>query len=178
VNKKNICYSSYCGDMAPVLLIVNAKLVLQSKEDSREISTQSLFSGNGKNPLDKKREEILSEIVIPLEALDGFSIYIKFAHRESIDFPIVGTAFWASMERKEYRVSFTGVDRKPLRAQNIENVLKGNDLSEEIMEEVADLASQSATPVKSSIYAPSYTRRIMRLLLQSTMREAMRRSKR
>lgn len=178
VNKEKICYSSYSGDMAPLLLVVNAKVVLESKGDSREISLQSLFSGNGKAPLDTKRGEILTEIVIPVEALDGFSIYMKFANRESIDFPIVGTAFWASMERKEYRVSFTAVDRKPLRAQNIENVLKGRDLSEEIVEEVAGLASQEATPVKSSIYAPRYKRRIMRLLLQSTMKETMRRSKR
>jgi 4-hydroxybenzoyl-CoA reductase subunit beta len=178
VNKKKICYSSYCGDMAPLLLVVNAKVILESKGDSREILLQSLFSGNGKAPLDTKRGEILTEIVIPVDALDGFSIYVKFASRESIDFPIVGTAFWASMERKEYRVSFTAVDRKPLRAQNIENVLKGKDLSEEIVGEVAGLASQEATPVKSSIYSPSYQRRIMELLLQSTLKEAMRRSKR
>lgn len=178
VNKKRICYSSYCGDMAPLLLVVNAKVILESKGDSREISLQNFFSGNGKAPLDTKRGEILTEIVIPVDALDGFSIYVKFAKRKSIDFPIVGTAFWASIERKEYRVSFTAVDRKPLRGQNIENVLKGKDLSEEIVEEVAGLASQEATPVKSSIYSPSYQRRIMELLLQSTLKEAMRRSKR
>jgi len=177
VNKKEICYSSYCGDMAPLLLVMNAKVVLKRKGKSRKISIQNLFSGNGKAPLDTKRGEILTEIVIPEETLDGFSTYMKFANRESIDFPIVGAAIWSSVERKEHRVSFTAVDRKPLRAQNIENALKGRALSEEIVEEVAGLASKEATPVKSSIYAPSYKRRIMEGLLRSTLKEAMRRPK-
>jgi len=177
VNKKEICYSSYCGDMAPILLVMNAKVVLESKGGAREISLESLFSGNGKTPLDAKKGEILTEIVIPKEALNGFSTYSKFANRESIDFPIVGAAIWSSVERKEHRVSFTAVDRKPIRAQNIENILKGRDLSQEIVEEVAGLASKEATPVKSSIYAPSYKRRIMEGLLRSTLKEAMRRPK-
>jgi|TARA_Y100000294_G_scaffold32397_1_gene27834 4-hydroxybenzoyl-CoA reductase beta subunit len=176
VNKKEICYSSYCGDMAPILLVMNAKVVLANKGDSREISLQSLFSGDGKTPLDTKKGEILTEIVIPEEALNSFSTYSKFANRESIDFPIVGAAIWSSVQRKEHRVSFTAVDRKPIRARNIESVLKGRDLSEEIVEEVAGLASKEAALVKSSNYAPSYKRRLMEGLLRSTLKEAMRRS--
>ncbi len=177
VNKKEICYSSYCGDVAPGLLVLNAKVALRSKEDSREISLESLFSGDGKAPLHLQKGEILTEIIIPEEAMNGFSTYMKFSNRESIDFPIVGTAFWASNKGKEYRVSFTAVDRRPLRAQNIENSLKGEDLSEELAEEVKALAPIEATPVKTSIYSPSYKRKLMGLLLQSTMKEAMGRSK-
>jgi carbon-monoxide dehydrogenase medium subunit len=103
---------------------------------------------------------------------------VKFSNRESIDFPIVGNALWISIERKEFRVSFSAVDQKPLRAQNIENFLKGKNLSEEIVKEATGLVSKEATPVKNSIYSPSYKRRIMGLLLRHTMNEAMRRSKR
>ena len=38
VNKKGICYSSYCGDLAPVLLVMNAKIILIGKAGPREIS--------------------------------------------------------------------------------------------------------------------------------------------
>ena len=176
VNKKQSCYSSYCGDMAPVLLAMKAKIVLENKKDSREIPLKSFFSGNGKTPLNLKSGEILTQIIIPAKAHEGFATYIKFANRESIDFPIVGTAFWASLERKEYRISFTAVDRKPIRAQKIENLLNGKELNEEIVEEAAGLVSKEAAPVKNSIYSPSYKRRMMGLLLRSAMNEAMRRS--
>ncbi|MBW1767868.1 MAG: FAD binding domain-containing protein, partial [Deltaproteobacteria bacterium] len=152
VNKKEICYSSYCGDVAPALLVLDARIIVQSKDNSRELPFETLFSGNGKTPLNFQKGEILTEIIIPGEAMDGFSTYLKCANRESIDFPIVGTAFRESMKKKEYRVAFTAVDRKPLRGSRVEDFLKGKDLSEELLEEANQIASKEASPVKTSIY--------------------------
>ncbi|MFH1350230.1 MAG: FAD binding domain-containing protein [Pseudomonadota bacterium] len=177
VNKKETCYSSYCGDVAPALLSANANVILQGREGSRQISLGSLFSGNGKNPLGLQRGEILTEIVIPEEALDGVSTYLKFANREGIDFPIVGMALWSSSEKKEYRVAFTAVDRKPIRVQNVESFLKGKELSKEIIEEASGLVPKEATPVKSSLYTPSYKRMMMGVLLRKALNEARGRSK-
>jgi CO/xanthine dehydrogenase FAD-binding subunit len=154
---------------------MNAGVVLTGTGDSREIPIAELFSGDGKAPLNVLKGEILTEVVIPGKAMDGYSSYIKFANRESIDFPIVGTAFWASMKKKEYRVAFTAVDRKPLRGSSVEDFLKGKDLSEELLEEANQIASKEASPVKTSIYSPSYKRRMMGLLLRSAIQEAMRR---
>lgn len=177
VNKKEICYSSYCGDVAPALLALNAKILVTGPKDSREILLEDLFSGDGKAPLNLNPGEILAEIIIALEEMDGVSSYIKFANRESIDFPIVGTAFWASMENKEYRVAFTAADRKPLRAHQVEAFMNGKNLSENILDEASALAAKEAKPVKTSVYSTTYKRRLMGLLLKSTVSEAMRRAK-
>ncbi len=176
VNKKGICYSSYSGDVAPALLVLNAKVILEDKTAKREIPLEGLFSGDGKVPLNLQGGEILREIVIPQEASDGFSTYMKFATRESIDFPIVGIALWASMQRKEVRVFFTAVDRRPVRAKRVEDFLGGRELNEETLEEAVDLSSKEATPVKTSIYSPSYKRKVMRLLLKSALKGAIRRA--
>jgi 4-hydroxybenzoyl-CoA reductase beta subunit len=178
VNQKETCYSSYCGDVAPALLVLNARVILESKTDSREMSLERLFSGNGKIPLNIESGEILTEIIIPQEVSDGFSTYVKFANRESLDFPIVGMALWASMEKKAFRVSFTGVDRKPLRARGVEDFLRGKVLNEEVLEEAVGLASKEAAPVKTSIYSPSYRRKTMGLSLRWAMDEAMKRARR
>lgn len=177
VNKEEICYSTYSGDVAPALLALNARIILESKEDSREISLEALFSGDGKAPLNSKRGEILTEIIVPEGSSEGFSSYLKFANRESIDFPIVGTAFWASTGEKEYRVAFTAVDRRPLRGREVENFLTGKDLSDEVREEAISMASKAAAPVKTSVYSPSYKRNIMGRLLRCAIDEAMRRER-
>jgi CO/xanthine dehydrogenase FAD-binding subunit len=88
----------------------------------------------------------------------------------------VGTAFWASKKKKEYRVAFTAVDRKPLRAQQVEAYLKGKKLDEKTVAEAADLVSKEAKPVKTSVYAPTYKRRMMGLLLQSAANQTVRRA--
>ena len=177
VNKEGICYSAYSGDVAPALLVLDAVIIVQSKGNSREIPLDSLFSGNGKVPLNLEEGEILTEIIIPGESYEGFSSYSKLANRESIDFPIVGTAFWASRDKKEYRVAFTAVDRKPLRGRAVERFLTGKDLSEKVRDEAVSMASKEATPVKTSVYSPAYRRNIMGQLLRVAIDDVMRRER-
>jgi 4-hydroxybenzoyl-CoA reductase subunit beta len=176
VNKKEICFSSYCGDVAPALLALDARIVLQSNHGSRTIPLESFYTGVGKGPLDMKTGEIVAEIMIPAESLTGFSMYLKVANRESIDFPIVGGALWNSREAGEYRVAFTAVDKKPVRAHTAEKFLKGKKLTEEVISDAAGYANKEATPVKSSLYSPSYKRSAMRALLDSMLSQAMRRA--
>ena len=176
VNKKEICYSAYCGDMAPALMVINAKIALEGPDGSKEMPIEDFFSGDGKAPLVKKPGEILTEIIIPKASADGISTYIKFANRDSIDFPIVGTALWASEKEKQYRVAFTAVDRKPLRGKQVEDFLNGKELSAENVKAASDLAAKEAKPVKTSVYSPSHKRRMMGLLLQNAVNEAKRRS--
>ena len=176
VNKKEVCYSAYSGDMAPALMAINASIVLEGSDGSKEMPIEDFFSGDGKTPLVKAPAEILREIIIPKASADGISSYIKFANRESIDFPIVGAALWASVKQKQYRVAFTAVDRRPVRGIEAENFLNGKELSAENTKTASDLAAKAAKPVKTSVYAPSHKRRMMGLLLQNAMNEVKRRS--
>ncbi len=177
LNKKEVCYSAYCGDMAPTLMVLNAKISLAGAKGTREVPIEKIYSGDGKKPLNFSADEILTEICIPRNANKDISVYIKFANRDSIDFPIVGTAFWASVEKKEYRVAFTAVDRKPVRASNVEAFLNGKKLDEKVITEASALAANEAKPVKTSVYSPSHKRRMMGRLLQSAAKETVRRSK-
>jgi len=173
VNKKETCFSSYCGDVAPALLVLDASATLSGANGTRSVKLSELYSGEGRKPLQIKLEETLTEITIPAESLRGISVYRKVANRESIDFPIVGAAVWASFDKKEYRVAYTAVDRKPVRALKAEELLNGEDLNDALLDEAAALAAKEATPVKSSLYAPSYKRKMMGTLLKTSLRELM-----
>ncbi|MBC8246884.1 MAG: FAD binding domain-containing protein [Deltaproteobacteria bacterium] len=172
VKQENDCYSSYCGDMAPALLALNSRAVLVTEDTSREIPLAELFSRIGKATLTLQPGEILTEIILPAETLGGFSTYLKFANRESIDFAIVGCALWADLAIKEYRAAFTSVHQNPVRALTAEAFLKGKDLTEEVVEEACQLANKEAKPVKTSLYSPSYKRKLMGLLLKSALNQA------
>ena len=176
LNKKETCYSTYCGDMAPALLVLNAKVSLAGAKGHREVPIEDLFLGDGKTPLSLKSDEILTEIRIPIDASKGATGYVKFANRDSIDFPIVGTALWASLEKKEYRVAFTAVDRKPVRGSKVEAFLNGKKVDEKTITEASALAAKEAKPVKTSVYSPSHKRRLMGQLLQRAINEAIGRS--
>jgi len=172
LNKEETCFSTYCGDLAPALLAMNAAMRVAGKEGEREIPIREFFTGDGKAPLVLKPAEIVTAIVIPGEAAGGDLIYVKYANRESIDFPIVGIAFWASGGGKQYRVAYTGVDRKPVRGSDIEACLQGGDLSDESIDKACDLAAKAARPVNTSVYSASHKRQMMGVLLRSAAEKA------
>lgn len=174
VAKKETCYSSYCGDVAPALLALEARVVLQNQNGIKEVALESLYSGKGLAPLQIQPGEILTEIVIPESSWSGQSAYYKFANRESIDFPIVGLALWVSTEKKEVRAAFTAVDRRPLRAKTVENFLGNKDLTEELINEAGVLASKEAQPVKTSLYSSAFKKKMMGILLKRALKETER----
>ena len=171
VPKQEACWSSYCGDLAPALLVLEAKCLLRRNKDSREIPLESLFSGDGRAPLSLERGEILSEIIVPFPPAGAFSTYAKFANRESIDFPVVGLAVQVSPETRETKLAFTAVDRRPVRGRKVEAFLSEKDLHPEVVEEAARLAAKEAAPVKNSLYAPAYKRSLMSTLLRSVLKK-------
>jgi len=171
--KEHVCYSTYCGDVAPALLVLKAEVVLTGKAGVRQVPLESIYSGEGKTPLTLQQGELLTEIVIPEQAADGFSTYRKFANRGSIDFPIVGAAFWTSKKTGESRIGFTAVDRKPLRALQLEDFMKGKQLGSEVIEAVDGLVAKEARLMLSSIDSLSQKRQLMGQLVKKAIGEAM-----
>lgn len=171
--KERVCYSTYCGDVAPALLVLNAEVVLTGTDGSKQVPLESIYSGEGKTPLNLQPGEILTEIVISEQAADGFSTYKKSANRGSIDFPIVGAALWASSSTGEARIAFTAVDRKPIRARQLEEYLRGKQFNEETAQAVDSLVAKEAHLMLSSIDSLSYKRKLMGQLAKEALSEAM-----
>lgn len=171
--KEHVCYSTYCGDVAPALLVLDAQVVLTGKDGSTQVPLESIFSGEGKTPLKLEQGQILTEIVIPDHAADGFSTYKKAANRGSIDFPIVGAALWRSSSNGGSRIALTAVDRKPLRARQLEDFLRNKEITEEIVEAVDSLVGKEIRLMMSSTDTLSYKRRLIGILVKGALREAM-----
>jgi 4-hydroxybenzoyl-CoA reductase subunit beta len=170
--KERVCYSTYCGDVAPALLVLNAEVVLTGIDGARQIPLNDIFSGDGKAPLKLEPGEIIAEIVIPEQAAEGFSTYKKYANRGSIDFPIVGAALWRSASTGETRAALTAVDRRPVRAGRVEEFLHGRQINEETLQGVDGLIAKETRLMLSSIDSLQLKRKIMTVLVQSALIEA------
>ena len=170
--KEQVCYSTYCGDVAPALLVLDAEVVLTGKQGTKQVPLESIYSGNGKTPVEIGPGTILTEIVIPEHASAGFSTYKKSANRQSIDFPVVGAAFWRSSSTGESKIALTAVDRKPVRARQLEEFIKDKQLGAEVMDSVDSLVAKEARLMMSSIDSLSYKRKLMGQLVRSAMTEA------
>jgi 4-hydroxybenzoyl-CoA reductase subunit beta len=168
IGKKQTCFSTYSGDVAPALLVLDAAVRIMGPDGLREASLSSLYSGEGRTPLTLGRGEFVTAVVIPQAAARGRSHYEKFSLRGSIDFPIVGAALWRG--EGAVRVAYTGVDRAPVRAAELEAALAGKDLTNAVLKECASLAHKAAKIAPTSVHPVTFKRELMGALFIKGLR--------
>ena len=170
--KGETCYASYQGDLAPVLMSLDAEAQVVGPEGSRWLPVKDLFTGNGISHLSPASDEVLTCVRIPPGLDNDLSAYRKYSDRGAIDFPVVGVAIRMAPSRGIYRIALTGVDRKPVRAVEVEDFLKGAVPNDERLDEASNLLLQYVKPVQNSAFSPWYKRRIASHLLLKTVMDS------
>jgi xanthine dehydrogenase molybdopterin binding subunit/xanthine dehydrogenase small subunit len=132
----NIATASPIGDSPPVLLSLDAELVLATAAGERTVALSDFFTGYRKTLL--AAGEIIREILLPRAALaEGTarrSDFYKVSKRRELDISIVAAAFSVDIDAgdivRRARISYGGVAATPVRARNAEAALVGRKLSE------------------------------------------------
>jgi 4-hydroxybenzoyl-CoA reductase subunit beta len=170
-----VCHSTYCGDLAPVLMALDAHAKLLGADGERSIPLKKLYTQNGKNPLRLRKGELVKEILLPPPA--GKTVYLKWRYRGSLEFPIVSLAL--SMERgKDGRITgskvvFSGIGTGPVEAVEAEREMKGESVDEGLTEKVSARAVREISPVRTSIISPAHKRKMAGILLKQALQQLM-----
>ena len=131
----NIATASPIGDSAPLLLTLDAALVLASASGERTVALQDFFVGYRKTIL--RADEVIREIVVPRVALAAGHTrrvdYFKVSKRREMDISIVAGAFRVETDAagvlRVARLAFGGVAATPVRALRAEAALLGKTLT-------------------------------------------------
>jgi xanthine dehydrogenase molybdopterin binding subunit len=131
----NIATASPIGDSAPLLLTLDAALVLASASGERTVALQDFFVGYRKTIL--RADEVIREIVVPRVALAAGHTrrvdYFKVSKRREMDISIVAGAFRVETDAagvvRVARLAFGGVAATPVRALRAEAALLGKTLA-------------------------------------------------
>ncbi len=174
VPKGKKCYATFSGDIAPVLIALNAKVKLISCSGERVIPVKDLYSGNGKDPLSFRADEVLTEIIVPTPMEKQSSVYLKYRLRKAICFPLVGVGASVCSGSKgiglDCRVVLTGVAPQPIIVANTEPLFEGKTLTQELVDQIAEKATHAGNPVaNTSGSTPSYRRRMAGILTRRAL---------
>lgn len=126
----NLGNASPAGDSLPPLYLLDAEVILESKNTERRIALEELIIAPGKTSL--HGNELIREIIIKEQDF-SFSFYEKVGGRKAdaiskISFSGVATVKDHVVE--EFRVAFGAVGPKVVRERTIENKLIGLSLQE------------------------------------------------
>jgi 4-hydroxybenzoyl-CoA reductase subunit beta len=171
VRKPGECHSTYCGDMAPLLVALSARVRVAGPDGERTFPLGKLYTQDGKKPLSLRKGEILKEVLVPPSF--GKTVYLKWRRRESIEFPIVSLALHLEKkgieEIRKPRIIFSAVGCGPAETIGAEKMLENAILDDRAIERVSNQAIKEISPMRTSIYSPSYKRRVAGILLREAL---------
>ena len=173
VTKGKKCYAAFSGDTAPALMSLGAELKLVSSAGERTLSLSGFYTGDGKDPLAIRPDEILEEIRIPPPAGKEGSTYLKYRVRGAIDFPLAGVAVRlvaAGGLCGDCAVVVGAVASAPRLVPAAGELLKGKPLTEELIGQAAHEAAHAAQPVVNVCGAtPTYRRQITEIMARRAL---------
>jgi xanthine dehydrogenase molybdopterin binding subunit/xanthine dehydrogenase small subunit len=144
----NLATASPIGDAAPVLMSLDADLVLASAGASRTVALSDFFTAYRKTLLSPG--EVILEIVVPrLDpglGVERRSDFLKVSKRRELDISIVAAAFSVDTDAggvvRRARLAYGGVAAAPVRARRAEAALEGRRVSEAARDVAAALATE------------------------------------
>ncbi len=169
----NLVTASPIGDSAPVLLALDAQVVLASAKGERVLPLEKFFVSYRQTALEPG--EILRAILLPVPPAGSHRRWFKVSKRREMDISTVAGAF--AVERTEggtitkARVAFGGVAAMPVRAHATEQALLGKHWRPEIFAEVAPVLAAEFSPISDVRGSELYRRELITSLLARFLEE-------
>jgi carbon-monoxide dehydrogenase medium subunit len=169
----NICNASPLADLPPILIALNASVKVVEYAGERIVPLEDFISGPGKTII--RRDEILKEVIIPEQETTG-STYMKFGLRKSGALAVVGVAVAVTVKDGvllDARIVMGAVAPVPMRAKKAEALLKGQPITDELLAQAAESASNECTPISDIRGSAEYRRELVKVLTRRSLRKAI-----
>lgn len=162
----NLVNASPIGDNAPVMLALDAVMVLASVHGERRVPVAEFFTGYRATAL--RPGELLVAVEIPAPASTSRMGTAKVSRRREMDISAVSAAYRLDMDGDvivDARVAHGGVAATPVRLRGVEDYLRGKVWSDEVAQEAAAMASVSVQPLDDLRGSAAYRRSLVRNLM-------------
>ncbi|MGN0373493.1 MAG: FAD binding domain-containing protein [Enterocloster sp.] len=170
----NICNASPSCDSGPIVLASDAGILVHNTEGDREIRASEFFRGVKKTALEPG--DIVTGIVFPPLEKNQKAVYLKHAVRKAMDLAIVGVAVIIKVENEictDARIALGAVAATPIRAPKAEEALIGRRLTDEVIEEAAQLAMDSCSPISDIRASKEYRSAMVKVFTRRAIKKAL-----
>ena len=172
----NLCNAVPSADSAPPLIVLKGQLKIVGRGKGRTVSVEDFFKGPDRTVLDSN--ELVSEIQMPPPIAGARGTYLKHTLRREMDLAIVGVAVCLVPDSKkeickEIKIALGAVAPIPMRAKKAEEVLRGKQLNDDLIESAAKMASEESKPIDDIRGSAEYRMEIVRSLTKRAIKQSL-----
>ena len=159
--------ASPIGDLAPLLLALDAELIIAGSEGDRRLPLREFFVGYRQTAL--RHPEVLRAVEWQDPPTGVFFTSYKVSRRRELDISAVSAGMWLELNDdgrvSTIRLAFGGVAATPVRASHTEAFLQGQPWTEPVVRQAMPLLEQDFTPISDLRGSAEYRARVARNLL-------------
>lgn len=159
------CWAVQSSDLAPLMVAIGAKLKFVASTGERLIDAADLYNNDGIQYLNKRADELLTEIHLP--PLNGTrAVYKKLRRRGSFDFPVLGVAVALDVSKdgtvNTAKLVLGGVSPAPIEVTEAGQSLIGLPLDEDRISNAAEACYTRARPLDNTDFVMGWRKQMAR----------------
>ncbi len=169
----NIAHGDAANDHPAVMIALRAEVAITGKDGERTVPIDDFFMGFYMTAV--QENEILTELRIPVPAPRTGNAYHKL-ERKVGDYATAGVAVQLSVDEDgtcTYAgIGLTNVNPVPLRAERSEDVLLGSKLTDDVIAQAAQFASEDCNPSEDLRGDEEFKRAMIGVLVKRMINKA------
>ena len=155
-----IAHADPSQDPPPALIVLDAKVKLQSKNGERIVSvSDGFFQDYYETSIEPG--ELITEVIVPNQPAGARTAYLKFLPRTADDYATVAVAAMATVEGgtvKSLRVALGAAGPTPIHATAVEQALVGQSITPQKIRDAADAVAALVDPLEDFRGSSEYKR--------------------
>jgi carbon-monoxide dehydrogenase medium subunit len=160
-------------DMPPLMTALGAQLQIKSKNSSRVLPIENFYEGYYTTKLNS--DEIIASVSIP-SIQNRHCLYLKCTTRVVDDWPTLGVAVNLGYQDQQIvspRIILSAVVETPTRLLQVEDYLQGKPLTDQLIREGAELASESVHPQDDARGSSGYKHQLIKVNVRRAIQKSI-----
>lgn len=176
----NLCNAAPSADTIPALIVLKAQTNICGPHGNRQVPVEEFCTGPGQTILEPN--EILVSFSIPLPRQHEGAFFIRFIPRNDMDIAIANAAASIVIDSNgetiiEGRVAIGAVAPTPLYVSDVEPVLSGQPIADDVIAQAADIARQAARPITDMRGTVDQRKHLTEVLVRRALNGAVNRAR-
>ncbi|MEA2989018.1 MAG: aerobic carbon-monoxide dehydrogenase medium subunit [Alphaproteobacteria bacterium] len=160
-------------DLPPVLIALDARVVVAGPAGERTIPVADLFAGYFETVLG--RDELIATLIVPGQGARR-AVYLKCTTRAVHDWPALGVAVSLDSDGsaiRDARIVVSAATEKATRVASAETLLRGAGAGDALFRQAGEVAAEDAELITDGQGSAAYKKQLVRVYVARALRAAL-----